>query len=63
MGDVNQRMPFVYSLAGNLMKTYSGGSSGDWLSGAQRIYQDQFGVLQKTYGLDAVFNARRRLGF
>lgn len=60
VGDVNQRMPFVYSLADNLMKTYS--SAGDWLSGSQRIYQDQFNVLQKTYGADAVFGVRRRLG-
>lgn len=61
VGDVNQRMPFVYSLAGNLMKTYS--SDGSWLSGSQRIYQDQFNVLQRTYGADAMFSVRRRLGF
>lgn len=63
VGDVNQRMPFVYSLAGNLMDTYRSGSKGDWMSGSQRIYQDQFSVLQKTYGADAVFDVRRRLGF
>ncbi|MGP3508341.1 hypothetical protein FRC97_16715 [Paracidovorax citrulli] len=54
VGNVNQRMPFVYSLAGNLMNTYGSGNSGDWLSGSQRVYQDQFSVLQKTYGADAV---------
>jgi YD repeat-containing protein len=62
VGDVNQRMPFVYALAGNLMKTYGGGS-GNWMSGSQRIYQEQFNVMQKTYGADAVFNARSRFGF
>ena len=63
VGNVNQRMPFVYTLASNLMQAYSSGSTQDWLNGSQRIYQDQFGVLQKTYGVDAVFNTRRRLGF
>jgi hypothetical protein len=61
VGDVDQRMPFVYSLAGNLMNTYN--SAGGWLSGSQRIYQDQFNTLQRTYGPDAVFGVRQRLGF
>ncbi|WP_147376896.1 DUF2515 family protein [Noviherbaspirillum saxi] len=63
VGNVKQRMPFVYSLAGNLMRTYSSGSSGDWLSGSQRIYQEQFNVLQNTYGVTEAFDVRRRLGF
>jgi hypothetical protein len=61
VGDVNQRMPFVYALAGSLMNTYS--DSGDWLSGSQRIYQDHFNVLNRTYGPDAVSSVRQRLEF
>ena len=61
VGDVNQRMPFVYSLADNLMKTYS--SDDSWLSGSQRIYQDQFNTLNRVYGSPAVSSVRQRLGF
>ncbi|WP_158598051.1 hypothetical protein [Noviherbaspirillum saxi] len=55
-------MPFVYSLAGNLMRTYSSGSSGDWLSD-RNVFKEQFNVLQNTYGVTEAFDVRRRLGF
>ena len=60
VGDINQRMPFVRGLADNLMSVYA--QNGNWLTGSGRIYQDQFNVLNRVYGYDAVSNVRRRLG-
>ena len=60
VGNPNQRMPFVYALAKNLIQGIATDMNG--MTGHQRVYQDQAQLIQRTFDWAKQLQMKSRLG-